>query len=141
MEREWPPFDDGRTDGSIVCNTLRPLIETLDILPLPDREFKPMSILGHDIMPLIASRGCSRKCSFCSIHTFYRAVPGKIVRPGVWWGTPVQPLDEYKRQNAMVKGLSRLKDELKGLKREIEEIKKNASQCFTDICQCDTQSV
>jgi radical SAM superfamily enzyme YgiQ (UPF0313 family) len=69
-----------QTDGSIVCNTLRPLIESLDILPLPDREFKPMSILGHDIMPLIASRGCSRKCSFCSIHTFYRAVPGKIVR-------------------------------------------------------------
>jgi UDP-3-O-[3-hydroxymyristoyl] glucosamine N-acyltransferase len=31
-------------------------------------------------------------------------LPGKIVRPGVWWGTPVQPLDEYKRQNAHVKG-------------------------------------
>jgi hypothetical protein len=50
------------------------------MLPLPEREFKPMSILGFDIMPIIASRGCSRKCSFCSIHTFYRAVPGKIVR-------------------------------------------------------------
>jgi hypothetical protein len=50
------------------------------MLPLPDREFKPNAILGLDIMPLIASRGCSRKCSFCSIHTFYRAVPGKIVR-------------------------------------------------------------
>lgn len=67
-------------DGSIVSNTLRPLIENLDMLPLPERDFKPMSILGFDIMPLIASRGCSRKCSFCSIHTFYRAVPGKIVR-------------------------------------------------------------
>ncbi len=67
-------------EGEIVSNTLRPLIENLDLLPLPDREFKPMSILGLDIMPLIASRGCSRKCSFCSIHTFYRAVPGKIVR-------------------------------------------------------------
>jgi radical SAM superfamily enzyme YgiQ (UPF0313 family) len=69
-----------QTDGSVVSNTLRPLVENLDMLPLPDREFKPMAILGHDIMPLIASRGCSRKCSFCSIHTFYRAVPGKIVR-------------------------------------------------------------
>lgn len=67
-------------DGSITCNTLRPLIENLDMLPLPDRDFKPISILGYEIMPLIASRGCSRKCSFCSIHTFYRAVPGKIVR-------------------------------------------------------------
>lgn len=67
-------------DNDIVCNQLRPLIEDLDVLPLPERDFKPMSVLGFDIMPLIASRGCSRKCSFCSIHTFYRAVPGKIVR-------------------------------------------------------------
>ena len=44
-------------------------------------------------------------------------LPGKIVRPGVWWGTPIQPLDEYKRQNAMVKSLSRLRDEVKELKK------------------------
>jgi UDP-3-O-[3-hydroxymyristoyl] glucosamine N-acyltransferase len=48
-------------------------------------------------------------------------LPGKIVRPGVWWGTPVQPLDEYKRQNAMVKGLSRLREEVKELKEKISE--------------------
>jgi len=48
-------------------------------------------------------------------------LPGKIVRPGVWWGTPVQPLDEYKRQNALVKGLSRLKDEVKRLRTLIEK--------------------
>ena len=44
-------------------------------------------------------------------------LPGKIVRPGVWWGTPIQPLDEYKRQNAMVKGLERLRNEVKDLKK------------------------
>jgi len=44
-------------------------------------------------------------------------LPGKIVRPGVWWGTPIQPLDEYKRQNAMVKGLERLRNEVKELKK------------------------
>lgn len=43
-------------------------------------------------------------------------LPGKIVRPGVWWGTPVQPLDEYKRQNAHIKGLSRLKEEVRKLR-------------------------
>lgn len=48
-------------------------------------------------------------------------LPGKIVRAGVWWGTPVQPLDEYKRQNAMVKGLSRLREEIKELKRKLSE--------------------
>lgn len=48
-------------------------------------------------------------------------LPGKIVREGVWWGTPVQPLDEYKRQNAMVKGLGRLRDEVKELKKKFSE--------------------
>ncbi|MGD9630710.1 MAG: UDP-3-O-(3-hydroxymyristoyl)glucosamine N-acyltransferase [Pyrinomonadaceae bacterium] len=49
-------------------------------------------------------------------------LPGKIVRPGVWWGTPIQPLDEYKRQNAMVKGLGRMRDELRELKRRLTEL-------------------
>ncbi len=49
-------------------------------------------------------------------------LPGKIVREGVWWGTPVQPLDEYKRQNARVKSLERLKAEIKELKKLISEI-------------------
>ena len=28
----------------------------------------------------LASRGCARTCSFCSIHVFYRSAPGKVVR-------------------------------------------------------------
>lgn len=51
-------------------------------------------------------------------------LPGKIVRPGVWWGTPVQPLDEYKRQNAMVKGLPRLREQIKELGKKLSEIVK-----------------
>lgn len=47
-------------------------------------------------------------------------LPGKIVREGVWWGTPVQPLAEYKRQNAMVKGLSRLREDVKELKKKAD---------------------
>nr|MDQ3374251.1 UDP-3-O-(3-hydroxymyristoyl)glucosamine N-acyltransferase [Acidobacteriota bacterium] len=50
-------------------------------------------------------------------------LPGKIVRAGVWWGVPVQPLDEYKRQNAMVKALPRLREEIKELKRQIGEFR------------------
>ena len=52
-------------------------------------------------------------------------LPRKIVRRGVWWGTPVQPLDEYKRQNAHVKGLARLKDEIKELKKQIASLSSN----------------
>ncbi|HEV7698922.1 MAG TPA: UDP-3-O-(3-hydroxymyristoyl)glucosamine N-acyltransferase [Pyrinomonadaceae bacterium] len=47
-------------------------------------------------------------------------LPGKIVRAGVWWGTPVQPLDDYKRQNAHLKGLGRLKDEVKRLRERVD---------------------
>ena len=54
-------------------------------------------------------------------------LPGKIVRAGVWWGTPVQPLDEYKRQNAMVKGLSRLRDEVKSLRGKIADLEPRRS--------------
>jgi len=50
-------------------------------------------------------------------------LPGKIVRAGVWWGTPVQLLDEYKRQNAHVKGITRLKEEVKELKKQIDALK------------------
>ena len=48
-------------------------------------------------------------------------LPRKIVRAGVWWGTPVQPLDEYKRQNAHVKGLDRLKADVKMLKKTLQK--------------------
>lgn len=58
----------------------RHLIHDLDTLPWPDRDYEPETILGQRAMPLIASRGCSRTCSFCSIHVFYRTAPGKVVR-------------------------------------------------------------
>src|SRR5271166_810352 len=35
---------------------------------------------GFATLPVLASRGCVRRCSFCSIHTFYRTAPGKTVR-------------------------------------------------------------
>ncbi|HYP53261.1 MAG TPA: UDP-3-O-(3-hydroxymyristoyl)glucosamine N-acyltransferase, partial [Pyrinomonadaceae bacterium] len=49
-------------------------------------------------------------------------LPGKIVRPGVWWGTPVQPLDDYKRLNAHVNALPRMREELKELRRAVKEL-------------------
>ena len=52
-------------------------------------------------------------------------LPGKIVRPGVWWGIPVQPLDEYKRMNAHMNRLPQMRDEIKRLREELEELRKN----------------
>jgi len=50
-------------------------------------------------------------------------LPGKIVRPGVWWGIPVQPLDQYKRMNAHLNRLPEMRDELKRLQKQIEELR------------------
>jgi UDP-3-O-[3-hydroxymyristoyl] glucosamine N-acyltransferase len=49
-------------------------------------------------------------------------LPGKIVRPGVWWGTPVQPLEEYKRLNALWGRLPRMREEIRELKRQLKEL-------------------
>ncbi len=45
-------------------------------------------------------------------------LPGKIVRPGVWWGTPIQPLSEYKRQHARLKRIEDVMIDIEELKRE-----------------------
>ena len=50
-------------------------------------------------------------------------LPGKIVRPGVWWGIPVQPLDQYKRMNAHMNRLPQMHEEIKRLKAQVEELK------------------
>jgi UDP-3-O-[3-hydroxymyristoyl] glucosamine N-acyltransferase len=49
-------------------------------------------------------------------------LPGKIVRRGVWWGTPVQPLEEYKRLNALWGRLPRMREEIAELKRQVREL-------------------
>ena len=49
-------------------------------------------------------------------------LPGKIVRPGVWWGIPVQPLDQYKRMNAHLNRLPQMREELKRLEEQIAEL-------------------
>jgi anaerobic magnesium-protoporphyrin IX monomethyl ester cyclase len=64
----------------VVATQARPLVQDLDSLPFPYRPYGPEHIGGFPTLPLLASRGCIRRCSFCSIHTFYRTAPGKVVR-------------------------------------------------------------
>ena len=67
-------------NGRVAESEPRPLVQDLDSLPYPYRPFEPQQIGGFPTLPLLASRGCARRCSFCSIHTFYRNAPGKVVR-------------------------------------------------------------
>ena len=49
-------------------------------------------------------------------------LPGKIVRPGVWWGIPIQPLDKYKRLNAHLSRVPHLREEVRELKEKIAQL-------------------
>jgi radical SAM superfamily enzyme YgiQ (UPF0313 family) len=66
--------------GKVVLTELRPLLADLDELPRPHPTVDTRPILGRKVAQMIASRGCARTCSFCSIHMFYRVAPGKVVR-------------------------------------------------------------
>ena len=55
-------------------------------------------------------------------------LPGKIVRPGVWWGIPVQPLDQYKRMNAHMNRLPQMRDEIKRLQEAIKELQEQITK-------------
>ena len=49
-------------------------------------------------------------------------LPGKIVRPGVWWGIPIQPLDEYKRLNAHLGRVPQLREEVRELRHQVAQL-------------------
>ncbi len=48
--------------------------------------------------------------------------PGKIVREGMWAGIPVQPMNKYKRLNAHINSIPRIKEDLKKLQKLIDEL-------------------
>lgn len=54
-------------DGTIHRNKPRPLIDNLDSLPFPEREFLvPSRKITSKSVPISTSRGCPFKCRFCS---------------------------------------------------------------------------
>ncbi|HXD33665.1 MAG TPA: UDP-3-O-(3-hydroxymyristoyl)glucosamine N-acyltransferase [Pyrinomonadaceae bacterium] len=55
-------------------------------------------------------------------------LPGKIVRPGVWWGIPIQPLNEYKRLNAHLGRLPHLREEVKELRERLRTLEEKVAQ-------------
>lgn len=69
-----------RHRGSVARSAPRALIADLDDLPHPLRARDPEHVCGFRALPVLASRGCARRCSFCSIHSFYRGAPGKVIR-------------------------------------------------------------
>lgn len=84
-----------RKGQEIVVNPRRPLVKDLNSLPFPARDQlevykEPQWSFKKRTANVLASRGCYATCSFCSIHSFYQASPGKKVR----FRDPVNVVDE-----------------------------------------------
>jgi len=67
----------------VACRTgddleLAPVAAPTDVasLPWPDRRGDPVRCLGHGIAPLVASRGCYARCSFCCIAAWHALSEG-----------------------------------------------------------------
>ena len=63
----------------IYKNPLRPLIEDLDLLPLPDREiyYKYDFLRKASVKQFLSSRGCPYACTFCSNHLLRKMYKNK----------------------------------------------------------------
>jgi len=68
-----------KENGKIIKNDQRPLIEDLDHLPFPDREFytSKYPYLRKSQKVFIASRGCPFNCTFCFNHQYKKLYEGK----------------------------------------------------------------
>jgi len=65
-------------DGAALHRTEKaPPITNLDLLPFPARDFLPKAIQLGLSPAILSSRGCSGRCSFCTIHDFVRQASGR----------------------------------------------------------------
>jgi len=76
--------------GEIIDNGPRPFIQDLDKIPPPAYELFPLEKYHDKKMPVITSRGCPYRCSFCSIkftagRPFRTRSPEKVVAEFKKW--------------------------------------------------------
>lgn len=70
-----------KQDGNIYRNGIRPLVDPLDRLPVPDYSIFRNHV-NFRVLPIIVSRGCSYNCSYCcnnTLHVLYQK-KGKYLR-------------------------------------------------------------
>lgn len=61
-----------RGQENIVTTELRPLIEDLDTVPFPERDALPEVLEKLEHAPVLSSRGCYGRCTFCSVVPFFK---------------------------------------------------------------------
>ncbi len=73
---ETVPGISFRRDGGIVRTPFRPLVDNLDTIPWPDRDYTARILALKGTLNVARARGCFGKCAFCSIAAFYRSQGG-----------------------------------------------------------------
>ena len=72
-----------KQDSKIYKNKNRKLIENLDKIAFPnfeDFELDKYFVINHNHVPIMTSRGCPYKCTYCSNHALSKKLDGKYVR-------------------------------------------------------------
>lgn len=69
-----------RNGSEIIENDNRPLIQNLDDLPLPARDYTEQVIKMDSPPAIYTGKGCHANCSFCSIKAFYNHCSGPKIR-------------------------------------------------------------
>jgi anaerobic magnesium-protoporphyrin IX monomethyl ester cyclase len=75
--REAPGITYAKPDGEPVRNPQPALIEDLDTVPWPARDFAADVTRIGNPLSVITSRGCWAKCVFCNTPNFYKQSEGK----------------------------------------------------------------
>ena len=79
-----------RNDGEIIMNPPYPLEQDLDNLPFPDYDIFEMDKMVSKRIPIVTSRGCPNRCTFCSIqlvmgHPFRTRSPENVLQELEYW--------------------------------------------------------
>lgn len=79
-----------RNDGEIVMNSPYPLEQELDKLPFPDYNIFELNKMIEKRIPIVSTRGCPNRCTFCSIqlvmgHPFRTRSPENVLEELKYW--------------------------------------------------------
>ncbi len=89
-------------DGRPGATPPRPVERDLDTLEPPVRDARPVRHAGLGFAPILSSRGCWQKCTYCSIHTYHRGRGGPRVRFRDMDAVATEMADLYHRQQVRI---------------------------------------
>jgi len=77
-------------NGEIVMNPPYPLEQDLDKLPFPDYDIFELDKMLEKRIPIVSTRGCPNRCTFCSIqlvmgHPFRTRSPENVLQELEYW--------------------------------------------------------